>query len=96
MVLMTFTNFFVNDEFIEFLEISNSVDVSIAGPADIMKHFDIVEDTFSLQGFKESNKRAVEACQDKAQHAKLQLHYFNGGGHENHNFNKHNHITCSA
>jgi len=73
MVLMTFTNFFVTDEFIEFLESSNSVDVRIAGPIDIMKHFDIVQETFSLQGFKESNKRAIEACQGKAQPARLQF-----------------------
>jgi len=73
MTVLSFTNYSVDDEFIGLLERSNNVNVRIAGPDNIIKHFDILSDSFSLQGFRENNKRAIDACQGKAHLAKLQV-----------------------
>jgi hypothetical protein len=73
MTVLSFTNYSVDNEFIDLLERSNSVKVKIAGPDNIIKHFDILQESFRLEGFKENNQRIKEICQGKVQLARFQF-----------------------
>jgi hypothetical protein len=59
-----FTNFVINDNFINLLKKGSTMEISIVSPQEIAKQFDIKNEIFSLDGFVANYIKSIEACKD--------------------------------
>jgi hypothetical protein len=60
--LFVMTNFVVGEELLKLLERGHTVTVRPIAPAELVKHLDVAEDSFSLSGFAASRAAAHAKC----------------------------------
>lgn len=64
--VMTFTNHQADAALMEALKAGKEVVIRISGPPELMALLDIPEDSFDLQGFKETRAAAADACREES------------------------------
>ncbi|MBZ0166986.1 MAG: hypothetical protein K8I00_09270 [Candidatus Omnitrophica bacterium] len=64
--VMTFTNHQADAALLEALKEGKEVVIRISGPPELTALLDIPEDSFDLQGFKETRAAAADACREEA------------------------------
>ncbi|MDH5181780.1 MAG: hypothetical protein OEZ39_01345 [Gammaproteobacteria bacterium] len=62
LIVTAFTNLIASEKLVNLLQNSRQIEVSIAGPDELVKTFDIKQDTFNLQGFTAARDKAREIC----------------------------------